>query len=89
MRALTTDLFRAEGVFQNFHPLTLENSPVAQMVSLPGKVADTAGTDDQELTVLGEFPGDPAVKTLPLQGAQIQSLDGTKIPHGMWPKNKK
>lgn len=57
------------------------------MVSPPGKVADTAGTDDQELTVLGEFPEDPVVKTL--QGAQIQSLDGTKILHDMWPKNKK
>ena len=68
--------------------MTLDNSCVAQMVSPPGKVADTAGTDDQECTVLGEFPEDPAVKTLPLQGAQIRSLNGTKIPHGMWSKNK-
>ena len=44
------------------------NSLVAQMISRPGKVADTAGTDDQELTVLGEFPEDQRLRLSHFKG---------------------
>ena len=45
---------------------------------------------DHMKNIFGDFPGGPVVKTLPsgARGAGSIPAWGTKIPHGLWPKNQ-
>ena len=42
---------------------------------------------DFKANSIGDFPGDPVVKTLPSNAGGAGSIPG-KIPHASWPKNQ-
>ena len=43
-----------------------------------------------EINVSGDFPGGPAIKTLPSNAGSVGSIlgQGTKIPQALWSKNQ-